>query len=101
MKLPYCIEVICAENGYKHAKMLNDGRVAVIYKFLFTAAILVMTPAGIEHGYEDRWCYHSESDALAALNDWDGEGEPKGWHRHPGTGRRRENADPLKEYVRA
>lgn len=39
-------------------------------------------------GYNDRWCYHNYTDAVKALNNWDGMGEPEGWHRHPNSGRR-------------
>jgi hypothetical protein len=46
------------------------------------------------------WCYPDYASALAALDAWDGEGEPLGWHRHPDTGRRRENGDPAKEEIR-
>jgi hypothetical protein len=28
-----------------------------------------------------------------------GVGEPQGWHRHPNTGRRREDGDPTKETI--
>lgn len=46
-------------------------------------------------GYFDRWCYRDQTMAVDALNsfpeapapDW----EPDGWHRHPNSGRRREN----------
>lgn len=46
-------------------------------------------------GYFNRWCFQDEAGAKAALLsfppacalDWD----PEGWHRHPPSGRRREN----------
>ncbi len=31
--------------------------------------------------------------------EWEGEGEPTGWFRHPRTGRRRPDGDPEREYV--
>lgn len=39
--------------------------------------------------------------ALAALRSWDpvADSEPTGWHRHPKTGRRRENGNPAREYI--
>jgi hypothetical protein len=85
--------------GYSDPKLLNDGRIACIMPLMFTAAIITMTPAGMAHGYEDRWCYNSKESALEALSKWDGTGEPDGWHRHPGTGRRRATGDPLQEYI--
>ena len=53
-------------------------------------------------GYDDRWCYASESLALGSYLEWaerDFKGDPLGWHRHPSTGRRREDGDPSKEYI--
>lgn len=97
--LPRKYERICKENGYVGACMLPDGRIAAVYPLAYTGAIITMTPAGIEFGYEDRWCYHSVADALRALNRWDGTGEPDGWHRHPTSGRRREDGDPMKQYT--
>lgn len=92
---------ICVENGYHNPKILADGRWSAVMPLLFTAAIITMEP-DIEKAslwYEDRWCYHSLPDAVKALSVWNGEGEPDGWHRHPQTGRRRTNGDPLAEYI--
>lgn len=51
--------------------------------------------------YDDRWCYATRELAEAALaafpTDAGADYEPDGWHRHPMTGRRRENADPEAE----
>jgi hypothetical protein len=75
--------------------------------FLFTTAI-VFTPKGDPTVYVDRWCYRDLEAAAAAARGWDtaaawtgrpGGPEPTGWHRHPGTGRRRPGGDPTKEYV--
>lgn len=85
--------------GYTNAKVLNDGRIGCIAKFMFTCAIVTVTPATAHICYDDRWCYHSHDAATAALEKWDGTGEPDGWHRHPLTGRRRPNGDPLQEYI--
>lgn len=63
----------------------DNGRTAGVHPFLFTWAIVSDFDRA---GYGDRWCYHTLQDALAAFQDWDGEGEPQGWHRHPDTGRR-------------
>jgi hypothetical protein len=54
---------------------------------MFTQAIITDIDAW---GYNDRWCYHSHLAAAQALEGWDGDGEPEGWHRHPKTGRRRD-----------
>ncbi len=91
-------ERICAENGYSHPKVLSGKRIAVVCRFLTTDAILVMTADHAELGYEDRWCY-VHGHAVKALQAWNGEGEPQGWHRHPRTGRRRPDGDNKREYV--
>jgi hypothetical protein len=75
------------ECGYRHVRMMPDGRWAGTTKLIFTTAIIV-GKVGDLNGYQDRWCYRDESAALAALNNWNGVGEPTGWHRHPASGRR-------------
>ena len=86
------------ECHYRGPKVLPDGRVACIYPLVFTDAIIVMT-AGDVTGYEDRWCYEKNGSADRALAAWDGAGEPKGWHRHPASGRRRVHGDPATEVI--
>ncbi|RYF08871.1 MAG: hypothetical protein EOO77_24840 [Oxalobacteraceae bacterium] len=78
------------EGGYTHLRPLGDGRWVGLMRFAFTWAICTGR-MGDRHTYEDRWCYHDRSVAIAALEAWDGQGEPEGWHRHPLTGRRCEN----------
>lgn len=87
-------------NGYLHAKPLLDrpGYYACVMPLMFTAAIIIGR-IGEDGEYDDRWCYHSVEDARRALEAWDGEGEPQGWHRHPPTGRRR-NLETGEEWVR-
>ena len=77
------------ENHYTDPKRLADGRCAVVYRFMFTHAIIVMRMGDL-HGYDDRWCYGSYEKAKAALDAWEGQPgtEPADWHRHPATGRR-------------
>lgn len=75
------------ECGYKHIRLMPDGRWAAVYPLLFTAAVIVGR-VGDKVGFDDRWCYHDAAAACLALAAWDGCGEPQGWHRHPATGRR-------------
>lgn len=75
--------------GYTNPKQFADGSFAAVFKFMYTAGIVHKLD---EYGYSDRWCYHSVEDAVAALDAWDGTGEPQGWHRHPKTGRRRDGS---------
>lgn len=86
------------ECDMKDVRALPGGRWAAIQRFMFTFAIIVGR-IGDRTGYDDRWCYHTYRDALHALEKWDGNGDPEGWHRHPKTGRRRDNGDPQYEYV--
>jgi hypothetical protein len=87
---------VCADNDYTDYRAFPNGRDACLTQLMFTCAII----ADIEYwGYGDRWCYETYAKAKAALDAWDGEGEPAGWHRHPDTGRRREGGDPAKEEV--
>ncbi len=67
------------ENGYRHASFLPDGKVAGIQRMLFTFGLC----CGIHregnllfHDY--RYCYEHEADAIAALSEWDGKGDPPG-----------------------
>jgi hypothetical protein len=79
-----------SDNGYGMIMVLPAGRWAGIFQFAFTWAIIVGR-VGDKVGYDDRWCYSSANKAAEALLNWhtDGfRGEPKGWHRHPATGRR-------------
>ena len=72
---------------YTDAKILPGDRYAAVSQMLFTAAIIT-GQIGDTDGYADRWCYGTPWAAAAALEAWDGQGEPGGWHRHPRSGRR-------------
>lgn len=86
-----------APSWARAAKMLSDGRMAAVVRMIFTWK-LVVGPAD-SPVYEDGWCYQTEHGAIQALADWDGRGEPVGWHRHPPSGRRRPDGDASREYV--
>lgn len=59
--------------------------------YLFTWGLIVGKIEDCQSWFDDRWCYHRFLDAVMAGSVWDGlEGEPEGWHRHPRTGRRRD-----------
>jgi hypothetical protein len=72
---------------------IPTARFAAVIPFIYTSAIVVGRVVDAEYGYDDRWCYHTRTAALAAAHVWDGQGEPVGWHRHPGTDRRTINGD--------
>ena len=72
---------------YTDIKQLNDGRTIGTMKLMFHWAIHI----GIDLiGYSDRYCFTTYEIAKKAFDEWNGEGEPNYWHRHPTTGRRRE-----------
>ena len=86
-------ETTLASLGYRAIRRLPagdedyQGCLAALMPLMSTTAIVV---GFTSYGYEDRWCYYTHDAALAALNAWNGTGEPIGWHRHPNTGRRRD-----------
>ena len=93
------VQWLVEDCGYHHVRILPDGhRWAAVYQFRFTAAVIVGRIGEIV-SYEDRWCYHDEQSAAAALAAWDGSGEPAGWHRHPATGRRFDENGVLEVYA--
>lgn len=92
---------IASENAYALAAWIDPPeagdarRWAALHRFIYTVAILTGTRRSLEVGYDDRWCFESAGKALSGLMDWrerGHEGEPDGWHRHPGSGRRRNEA---------
>ncbi len=69
-----------ADNWEGHLTYLRmiDEELWALTRFIFTCAII----GDIDMwGYRTRYCYHTEADALAAFEAWDGSGEPAGWHR--------------------
>lgn len=95
-----CFTHLVGTCGYLAPRMIDEMRYACVMPLLFTHAIIVGRINDFV-GYEDRWCFHSRDAALDALDAWDGEGEPEGWHRHPASGRRRKviEGTPLEEWV--
>jgi hypothetical protein len=75
--------------GVTDVQQKGDAGFVCINRLMYTHAIL----ADLTHlGYGDRWCYKDYDAARAALDAWDGQDgtEPSGWHRHPNSGRRRD-----------
>lgn len=72
--------------SYVHRRILPDGRLCAVRRLMFHWTMLVdIDPVG----YNDRYCYQTMDGAITALDNWDGTGDPEGWHRHPKSGRRR------------
>lgn len=72
----------------------REGWYKAVHPLMFTH-MLIIGQIDDQVGYTDRWCYKDFNSALKAMQEWDGkEGtEPEGWHRHPTTGRRREQKE--------
>jgi len=80
---------------YHILKRLPDGRVCGVHKFIYTWSLHI----DIDYcGYGDRYCFSTLELANAALQAYDGETEPIGWHRHPDSGRRR-NLETGEEWI--
>jgi len=75
------------ECGYLHPRPIPGGRYACVRPKIFTHAI-VTGRIGDMATIDKNWCYETYQQAKAALDAWDGTGEPEGWFRDPDTGRR-------------
>lgn len=76
--------------GYGPFKVMLDGSLAALNKFIFTTGLLT----GVEwhNAYEHRWCYESWVEALLALSLFEGQGDPQGpWLKYKGIGPERHN----------
>lgn len=76
-------------DGYTDLKIIN-GRIFGLHRFVFTVGLMDR----LEYdGYVGRWCYDNKSDALDALRDYPGEGDPKDghWIKYKGRGGDRQN----------
>jgi len=78
-----------ALSNYRDHRQLPDGRYIGTLRLLYHWTIHVdIDPTG----YADRYCFENYELAKRAFDEWNGEGDPDFWHRHPGTGRRRDPA---------
>lgn len=83
------------------AGQIDGGMYCAIKPLLFHWTMIIGV-IGDRTGYEDRYCYGSQALASAALLEWatrEYRDEPKMWHRHPKSGRRREGGDAEQETV--
>jgi hypothetical protein len=80
-------------------RLLADGRLLTVEPTLYGARLCI-GDADDAINHTDVWCYPDQAAAIAAMDAWNGEGEPTGWHRHPSSGRRRPGGDPAREHVR-
>lgn len=64
-------------------------RQCAVMEFIFTHGLLVdFVSTEMTYDYSARYCYPSKDDALAALRDWNGKGDPPGrWAKEKVSGR--------------
>lgn len=79
-------------------KLLPDGREVVLYPLIYGCQVVVGSPDS--EVFDNCWHYDHAEVAAKAMLEWDGFGEPQGWHRNPMTGRRRPGGDAAQEYIR-
>jgi len=85
------------QQGYEYIRILaGRTRWAGLSKVGFMWA-LSSGPFGLRAPFQDMWCYPTQAAAQAALDAWDGGGEPEGWTRHPASRRYRPGGDPANE----
>jgi len=81
---------------------LGDGRGVWVYPMMYTFKLVIGRIGS--RSYDDGWCYGSMASIVEAFCNWDPlkEQDPRGWVRHPASGRRRfPDGDPASEEVRA
>lgn len=75
--------------GYYEIREIPGKGLCGLNRFIFTTGLMVSLD---EIGYYGRYCYANESDALKALNEWDGNGDPGGpWIKYKGRPEERSN----------
>lgn len=70
------------------SRILPDGRVIRVHRMLFNARITISHTIFADW-YVDGWCYHDRDLAVRIATSWDGHGSPRGWNKHPHSGRYR------------
>lgn len=80
----------------------HDPREGVcgLHRLMFHSTVHV----GIDAvGYRTRYCFATPDLAMRAFDEWNGEGDPDYWHKHPDSGRMRERVgvvDGMAVYVK-
>jgi hypothetical protein len=75
--------------GYYNLKEIPNVGLCGLYRFAFTTGLVI----GLQPiGYNGRYCYPLHADAVKALNEWNGHGDPSGeWIKYKGVGGERSN----------
>ena len=73
---------------YVALRQIDDGRIIGVHRLLMHWTVHIDIS---DTGYEDRYCFQNQVDAVIAMETWTGAGDlPGRWHRHVGTNRRRD-----------
>lgn len=83
--------------GFYATRQLEDGWWLALEPMTFGRARIARSVLGADTaaeafalGYDDVWEFPTRDAGLEQLRTWNGLGDPRGWSRHPLTGRRRQ-----------
>ena len=77
--------------GYLSPRQLPDGRWIGIFQFIYTFGLVVDITS---YGYSGRYYFRHLGDAVLALDQWDGVGDPPGaWIKYKGAGGERKRME--------
>jgi hypothetical protein len=78
------LEKFFKELGFEGVKYIQGKGYCGVQKYAFTYGLVYNIDIT---GYQGRYCYPNKFNALAALQIWDGQGDPPGlWIKHKGDG---------------
>ncbi len=82
--------------GYTHLRKIPGRGIVGLKRFMFTTGLVYNLT---EDWYDGRYCYRNHADALKALENWNGEGDPddEDWIKHKG-GKEYSNPKRKKEH---
>lgn len=84
---------VTVPNGALAAKLLHDGRRAVLYSTILGQARILIGSPDDNSGGDEEWMLAGTGTDIPSFQKWDGYGEPPGWVRHTCKGQvRRRNA---------
>ena len=85
------------DHWWLRRRSLPDGRVLHLQRMTHSYRVSV-SPADAAV-FDSVYDFEADETAWTAFLEWDGNGDPEGWFRHPQSGRCRPGGDPSKEYI--
>ncbi len=77
--------------GYYEIREIPGRGLCGLRDFIFTTGLVIGMNEDLYYG---RYCYSNKEDALKALNEWNGEGDPEGpWIKYKGMPGERSNPE--------